>query len=267
MAEGFVEEGGAGYGGVERLNRTGDVKASLRQGEGCGREACSFVADHEGGVGGEVGFEQRDGVEALRDCCVDGEFLVGELRGDLSEGCADDGEAEDGAGGGADDLGVPLVGGVGREEDLLHAEGFGGAEERAEVAGILKAFEDKGDGLGTGCGRRDGGNEDGCGNALGRGGFDGAGEDIAAEGKGGGGSEAGERGTLEDAFAALAEEEGFEGEAGAEGLGDEVLAFEAEEVAGLRGLAAEGGAEDFDAGVGLARDGGGWRHDACDKRR
>jgi len=39
-----------------------------------------------------------------------------------------------------------------------------------------------------------------------------------------------------------------------------VFAFEAEEFAGLRGLATEGGAEGFDAGVGLARNGCGHGH-------
>ena len=43
--------------------------------------------------------------------------------------------------------------------------------------------------------------------------------------------------------------------AGADGFGDEVFAFEAEEVAGLVGFAAEGGAELLYAGVGAAGDG------------
>lgn len=74
------------------------------------------------------------------------------------------------------------------------------------------------------------------------------------------GFEVSERWAVENVFAAIAEEERFEGEAGADGLGDEVLAFEAEEFSRLRGLAAEGGAQGFDAGVGLARNGFGRGH-------
>jgi hypothetical protein len=104
-----------------------------------------------------------------------------------------------------------------------------------------------------------GGDEDGGGDALGRGGFDGAGKDFATEDEGAVSVEACECGAVEYGLAAFTEEERFEAEAGADGLGDEVFAFEAEEFAGLRGLAAEGGTEGFHTGVGLARNGcGGW---------
>ncbi len=185
---------------------------------------------------------------------------------DFGQGCAGDGQAEDGACRGADYLGVPGIDGVGREEDLLRAKGFCGADERAEVAGVLEAFEDEGDGLLLRRGRVKARDEDGRGDALRRCGFDGAGEDVAAEGKNAGGSEAEERRAIEDVLTAIAEEEGFEGEAGAESFGNEVLAFEAEEFAGLRRFPAEGGAQSLDAGVGLARDGcgrGHWDEASC----
>ncbi len=211
--------------------------------------------------GAKVVSSSESGVETLGYGGVEDRSLL-ELRGDLSERRARDGHAEDGAGGGADDLGVPRVDGVGREEDLLRAEGFGGADEGAEVAGVLQAFEDERDGLWLrpSAAARVGMSE-GCGDALRGGGFDGAGEDVAAEDEGVARFDCGECGAVENVLAAFAQEEGFEGEAGANGLGDEVLAFEAEELAGLRGLAAEGGAQSFDAGVGLARDGCGRWHD------
>ena len=97
--------------------------------------------------GAKVVSSSESGVEALGYGGVEDQFPAAELRGDLSERRARDGHAEDGAGGGADDLRVPRVDGVGREEDLLRAEGFGGADEGAEVAGVLEAFEDESDGL------------------------------------------------------------------------------------------------------------------------
>jgi hypothetical protein len=252
LAEGFVEEGGAGDGGVEGFYGAGDADAVVSQGEGLGGEAGAFVADEDGGVGGEGGGQEGDRVIGVGVGGVEDSSLLLELGSDLGEGCSGDGEAEDGAGGGANDFGVPGVDGVGGEEELVSTEGFGGADEGAEVAGVLEAFEDEGDGVGLGGGWREGWNEESCGDALGAGGFYGAREDVAAE----------DEGVVEvkGGLAAFAEEEGLEGEARAEGFGDEVFAFEAEEVAGLRGFAAEGGAEGFDAGVGLARDGRGGRH-------
>jgi len=144
---------------------------------------------------------------------------------------------------------------------LVRAEGFGGADQGAQVAGVLQAFEDEGDGVGLRTGRRYGRDENGRGDALGGSGFYGAGEDIAGEDEGVVRVDCLKCRAGQDGFAAFSEEEGFEGEAGAEGFGDEVLAFEAEEVAGLRGLTAERGSEGFDAGVGLARNGGGGRHE------
>ncbi len=57
LAEGFVEERGAGDGGVEAFDGAGDADADLREGEGLVGEACAFVADQDRGVRGEGGFQ------------------------------------------------------------------------------------------------------------------------------------------------------------------------------------------------------------------
>ena len=58
-----------------------------------------------------------------------------------------------------------------------------------------------------------------------------------------------------DIFTALADKECIDKRRGVENLRYENLALDADKIAGLRGLAAEAGAESLDAGVGAARDG------------
>jgi hypothetical protein len=45
LTHGLVEQRGAGDGGVERLDGTGNADAVMREGEGFGRETRAFVAD------------------------------------------------------------------------------------------------------------------------------------------------------------------------------------------------------------------------------
>ncbi len=68
--------------------------------------------------------------------------------------------------------------------------------------------------------------------------------------------EACERGATEDRLAAFAEEDGVQREARAEGFGDEVFAFEANEFAGAARFSAKGRAQGLYAGVAAARDRG-----------
>ena len=62
------------------------------------------------------------------------------------------GHAEGGAGRGAESLGVPGTGGAGQQQNTSCGEGLGGAEERADVAGVLQAGENENQG-GGGSGR------------------------------------------------------------------------------------------------------------------
>ncbi len=96
--------------------------------------------------------------------------------------CGEDGEAEDGADGGAEGLAVPGADGAGRGEKAGGAEGLGGADEGAEVAGVLEADgdDDEGDAPEELVEGGDGRKEEG-GDALGRAGVGEAGEDVAGE--------------------------------------------------------------------------------------
>jgi hypothetical protein len=86
--------------------------------------------------------------------------------------------------------------------------------------------------------------------------LNGTGEDVWSEHDRNAGVQIGERGSVENRLAALAEKEGVEHKAGAQGFGDKVFTFDTEEVSGMSGFGAEGGAQGFDPGVGFARDGG-----------
>lgn len=147
---------------------------------------------------------------------------------------------------------------------MLGSKGFCRADEGAEVAGVLEAFEDECGGARAGRGSLRGGDAEGGGNALRGGGIDCAGEDIAAEDEGAAGFDIGERWAIKDGLTAFAEEQGFEDKARAGGLGDEVLSFDAEEVAGFGRIAAERGTQSLDSGVGLARNGTDCGH-RCDR--
>ena len=68
---------------------------------------------------------------------------AGFQRGEVGRRYSDDRDAEDGAGGRAQGLLVPLADGAGGGKDSGGAEGFSRADEGAEVAGILQRGGDK----------------------------------------------------------------------------------------------------------------------------
>ena len=158
---------------------------------------------------------------------------------------------------GADGFLVPLAYGSRRGENAACAEGVSGADERAEVAGVLQAGGDEeqrsrsgGQRVVEGPERRD----EERGETLRRLRVDDAVEDLVGE--------------LEELDAmrgparrgtALADEDGLEGQAGAHRLEEKMLAFDSDESSGEASVSGEGGAELLDAGVGAAGDEGGER--------
>ena len=107
-------------------------------------EAGAFVADEQRAGFGEVGCRRRSGVSA-RIVGNGGEEVkaAGFERGEFGRRRRRRRDAEDGAGGGAQGFLVPLAGGAGSGENTSCAEGFGGADEGAEVAGVLQAGGDR----------------------------------------------------------------------------------------------------------------------------
>jgi len=261
---GFVEDDGAGDGGVEAFDGAGagDCDVGVGEGEPVGREAGALVADEDGDAGGEVGVGEFDGAVGA-DALTDGgeEFEAAGLESaEVVEIGGGDGHAEDGADAGAKGLAVPGTDGAGSGEETGGAEGLGGADERAEVTGVLEADgdEDEGDAGEELVDGADGREHEG-GDSLGGAGVHEAVEDVAGEAEDfdGGGDEVRER-------MVFGEEDGFEEHAGAEGFLDEVIAFEGDEAATEAHLAGKGAAELLDAGVGAAGDDVlGYRH-RCD---
>ena len=167
-------------------------------------------------------------------------------------GCVDGGNAKGGAGGGAECFGVPGTGGAWEQENAGGGEGFGRAEERADVAGVLQTGEDENERRLTAeerVYRREGRRVDERGDALGLLGGDGTGEDIGRQQE-----MFGVIGNCERRLVAVAQEDGGEAQMAADGLGDEVLAFDGNEPGGGAAGAGEGGAQLFDARVLAALD-------------
>ncbi len=107
-------------------------------------EAGAFVADQQCACGCERGF--ADGCAIARDGGDGGDVVLREEIDSFGFGCVDGGNAEGGAGGGAERFGVPGAGGAGQQENATGGEGFSGAQEGADVAGILQAGEDENSG-------------------------------------------------------------------------------------------------------------------------
>ena len=248
LARGFVEEDAGGYGGVEAFDGAGGGDGDARGAAGSERcrDAGAFRADDEGGGLAERVFMERRGLVRHGGYGLDargGEAGEAFVFGDVNEG-----QAEDAAGGGAHGFGVPGADGAVEGDDSGGTEGFGGAEDGAEVAGVLEAGQDDEERIG---------NEDrlpGPGGRLGEGGDglrsfrgDSGGEDVGGE------DEAFERGgkveLAEEGFAALGYEDGGETQAALDGFLDEVQAFEADGVAAATRRAKQGCAQLFYARV------------------
>ncbi len=151
LAEGFVEEDGGSGGGVEAFDvgGHGDVDAGVGGVNDVFGEAGAFIADEEGDGLAPVhlpwgersgGFFVNAGGEAVDAV----EFELREKNRERQSG--DDGEMERGAGGGAERFGRVGAGGAALSRSGSDggggAKGGGGAQDRADVAGVLDAGED-----------------------------------------------------------------------------------------------------------------------------
>ena len=147
LASGFVEQNTRCDGGVERLDRTGgwNGDAVVALSYEFRRQSAAFIADEDGDWLGEIELLR---VGAAVDCGGDGpDSMQTELFKDLGDGCGNYGEAECGARRGSEGLGIPDAHGSGEGHDSGCAEGFGRANNGAEVARILKSGGDDDQGL------------------------------------------------------------------------------------------------------------------------
>lgn len=145
------------------------------------------------------------------------------------------------------------IGGIGQEKDAGGAEGFGGADEGSEVAGVLEGLDEDEEGCrAEGVGEGEAWRIDEGGDALRGACLGDAGEDIVGEVKC-----FGVAGKRQRGGEGSAEEDGAEREVAADGFEDEVLAFDGEGGGGAgAGRIGEGGAKLADAGVVAAGDEG-----------
>src|SRR5580765_143741 len=145
LAGGFVEEERAGDGSIEALDRAG---AGNGDASGCEREplrceASTFIADEDC-----RGLTQVCVASLQHPWCI-GAYSGEEADAAVGEGsqffitCRSDGHAEDAADTGSERLLIPRADGAGCGEDSSGAEGLGGADEGAEVAGVLKTCSDE----------------------------------------------------------------------------------------------------------------------------
>ncbi len=137
MAGGFVEEDAGGDGGVEAFDGTGGGygDGGVAAGSQVLGDTVAFVANEEGNGAGEMG-----GLSGLGtvDCCgEDAKASGAEAVKTFVGGGVDEWETEYTSGGGAESLCVPGADGSGEGDDAGCAKGLGGAEDGAEVAGVL----------------------------------------------------------------------------------------------------------------------------------
>ncbi len=100
-----------------------------------------FAAHEEGEGAAEVGVAVEEvGVGGGGDGA---DFLFAEEGEEFFAFRDDDGDGEEDAGGGADDVGVEDVGNGVAEDDGVDSGGVGAAEEGAEVSGFFNAFADE----------------------------------------------------------------------------------------------------------------------------
>jgi hypothetical protein len=250
LARGFIEENAGGDGGVEALNRAGagDGDGGIGLGGEIRREAATFVADEQGRGAGEIG--ERGGLRVARRGGEDLYARGAETTETISGSGGEHGNAEDAAGRGADGLGVPGTDGAGEDEDAGDAEGFSGAKNGAEIAGVLEAGEEKQQRRGAEE-RRPGerGRVDERGDRLRSFSGEGQVEELARQEQDFG--FCGEREGVEQALGALRGKDAFDAEAGAEGFSQQVGAFDSDQ--GVRTGEGVGTAENTRLGGRCAR--------------
>ena len=155
---------------------------------------------------------------------------------------------------------IPDADGSGESDDTAGAEGFDGADQRAEVAGILESGGEDEEGIrcGDSFGEGKAGRLNEGGDALRGFGIDGAVKDGGGEfddGDGGGkgeaieGAEAGIAAIFVDGGRVAADKDGAQANLAAEGFRDEVLALDADDFGDLAAAANEGSAELPDPGI------------------
>ena len=251
LARGFIKDKRGGDGGVQGVYRLRKLDANERVGAAFdfGRKAGAFAAD-----------EERDGLAKIKFVRVtsggvfcrrrgddfqprDAKLREGDGRGDFEESR----KAQGGAGGGSERFrGIRMRGAL-RGDNSGGAEGFGGAENCANVAGILHADENYDEGIETaqkiveGELRRtqEGGDALGCFRAG-----DGGEKLVGGVEDDCGAVEFGEK-RREGFFARRAGENGFEFETGADRVGNETCAFKADALV-FRARRVEDGAEKFE---------------------
>jgi hypothetical protein len=255
LARSFIEQQAAGYGGVEAFDVAGHGDRDAMRGgsDEAIAEAGAFVADEECAWASEWCCAYRNA--RARDGGNGRDVVLREQVESFCFGCVDGGNAEGGAGGSAECFGVPGAGGAWEQENAGGGEGFGRAQEGADVAGVLETGEDENERRLTAEERvwiriwREDRCVDERGDALGLLGGDGAREDIGRQQE-----MFGVVGGRERRLVAVAQEDGGEAQMAAQGLGDEVLAFDGNEPGGGAAGAGEGGAQLFDARVLAALD-------------
>lgn len=138
---------GKGAGDVQGVlgAEEGDFEDQVGLGEGFVGDAVLFVAEDEGEGGGKEVVGQREGVVAG----VEGDEGAGEVGEGSSLETGDEGGC---AHGGAGHFFVVEVGGFVGEVDGSNAEGFGGAEDAADVIGGADVVEVDGNGEIVVCG-------------------------------------------------------------------------------------------------------------------
>ena len=145
LARGFVKDQRGGDGGVQGVYRLRKLDANQRVGAAFdfGREASAFVADEERDGLAKIEFAgiARSGISRRRGGddfqAGDAELRERDGRGEFAESR----KAQGGAGGGAQGFRGIGMRGAFCGDDSRGAEGFGGAQDSADVAGILHADE------------------------------------------------------------------------------------------------------------------------------
>lgn len=142
-AGGFIQQDTSGDGGVERFNltRRRDGDANISAAKDGWRDSAAFIAHNDRARRGKIALRERlalggdggEGMNAARGELVEEMVFVG----------GDAGQAKDGTGGCAKGLLIVRAYSAGQDDVSGCAEGFGRADERAEVAGVLKAGGNK----------------------------------------------------------------------------------------------------------------------------
>jgi len=266
LARGFVKDQRGGDGGVQGVYRLRKLDANQRVGAAFdfGREASAFVADEERDGLAKIEFAgiARSGISRRRGGddfqAGDAELRERDGRGEFAESR----KAQGGAGGGAQGFRGIGMRGAFCGDDSRGAEGFGGAKNGADVAGVLHADENYDEGIRAsqkiveGKLRR----AQKSGDALGsfRGGDGGEKLVRRAENESRPVEFSEKRG--QGFFGGGAREDGFHLEAGANRFRDKADAFEADAFI-LRARGVQDGAEKFEPVI-FARGDGGALHDA-----